>query len=86
MRVTPSLGRMEDNDTHQSTVAPLLGWEQTSDLTVSPAEQQKLPRRKHRENALQFGATASLAIFGLTQLKPKSGPLITQGPNLAAKQ
>ena len=57
--MSPAPGRGEDKVHTSLTVAPAVGWGQTSGLTVAPPTRTS-SSRQHRGSALQFGANAGL--------------------------
>ena len=66
------------------TTVPTVSWGQTSHLTASPTHLWKLLRGQHRESALQFGPTTSLANTWSDSSPrwPQTVPLTTKGKTL----
>ena len=80
------LGRRKITTYSSQNAAPAVGWVQTVGLIAGPPLSSESFSENNTKSALQFGATESLEMFGLTQLKPKAaktGLLTLQRPNSA---
>ena len=66
-KVTPAVGRGEENHTYHSDSDSSSGWGQTSGLTAGPTHPQKLLKGQHWDSTLQSGMT-----IALTHLKSKA--------------